>query len=160
VTRRWIPQISVIEIVVIGEFFACPDVANGTNNNPAFDFVGFAIRVAGVIDERSDTVAVNHVFAIEKTEQVCSRRLIVNRIRSFVGKSRAGVFNNDFPFCNRNRCVYAIAVDAGPANDESHPFEIIIAVLTAKIAEHAERIQGGPLIAERKPSEGGLRTNR
>ena len=59
-----IARIAVIEAVVIGQFLSRRNLPDGANNHSASDLVGFAVRVAGMIDEGSNTVAVDDPLAI------------------------------------------------------------------------------------------------
>src|SRR6185437_14352867 len=86
--------VAVVEVVVVGEFFAGGDVANGFNPDATSNFVGFAIRVAGVVEEHGHSVAVDDDGAVADAEQIGGWRVLVFGVGEFLGNARAGVFDD------------------------------------------------------------------
>jgi hypothetical protein len=54
---------AVIEAIIVSNFFACCDGADGLNPNAAANFAGLAVGVAAVIDEHCHAVAVDDDLA-------------------------------------------------------------------------------------------------
>jgi len=115
-----IVEISVVEVVVVGEFLARRNVADGSNENPAIDFIRLAIRIAGMVDESRDAIAVNHPLAIGQTKEICPRRMLVNVVGLIVGQLRAGVFDDNVALFNRSGSVHTIGMDLGSADNQCH----------------------------------------
>ena len=120
---RRIVEVSVIKVVVVGEFLACGNVADGSNENPAIDFIRLAIGIAGMINKGRDAIAINHPLAIGETEKICPWRVLVNVVCLVVGQLRAGVFDYDVAFLNRCGGVDSIGMDLRSANYQCHAIE-------------------------------------
>src|SRR5262249_56684659 len=72
------------------------------------------------IDKGSDTITVDHMLAIEEPKQVSARRVVVNRVRSFVSKPRSGVFGDNRSLLNKSCRVDTVGVNLRPANHQCH----------------------------------------
>src|SRR5580700_187456 len=76
----------VVEVVVPDKLFAGSYVPDGEEPDAAFDFVDFAVGIAGVIQVGTQAVAVDHRLAVVESIQVGARDAIVAAI---------GFFNRD-----------------------------------------------------------------
>src|SRR5579862_4028709 len=61
---------TVVEAIIVGDFLARRDVADGPDPHTAFDFFRLAIWIAAVIDEHGHTVAVDHYRAVAESKKV------------------------------------------------------------------------------------------
>src|SRR6266496_2347235 len=120
---RGIVEVSVIKVVIVGEFLACGDVANGADENPSINFIGFAVWIARVIDEGGNAVAVNDALAVCQSEEVGPRRMLINRVGLIIGQLGPGVFDDDVPLLDGSGRVNAVSVDVRSANNQGHVLE-------------------------------------
>ena len=117
---RRIVEVSVIKVVIVGEFLACGNVANSADKNPPINFIGLAVWIAGVIDEGGDAVSVNYPFAVRESEEVRPRGMVINRVSLIVGESRPGVFDDNVPLLDGSGGVNAVGVDVRSADNQGH----------------------------------------
>src|SRR5712692_1136251 len=113
-------RLSIVEVVIVGQFFSGLNIAQRDDPHLAPDLIGLAIRFAGMIDEGGHPVAVNNAFCAVQAEQIRARKIVVKIVGLFVGEVLAHVFHDQRPFANRPRGVAAVGVDARLANDERH----------------------------------------
>lgn len=52
--------VSIVEVVVVGQLLSGRDIANGNDPDASSYLVGFAIGIAGMIDEHGHAVSVDH----------------------------------------------------------------------------------------------------
>ena len=110
--------IAVVQVVVIGQLFACGDVANRRNPYPAANLFGFAIGIAGVVDEHRGAVAVDDLFAVAQAEEVGRQRILIFLIGHLFADAGAGVLDNAQAFLDRGHRIAAGGVDSGRTNDQ------------------------------------------
>jgi hypothetical protein len=111
---------AVEEAVVVGEFFASFDVAQGNYPHSSRDDVGFAIGFARMIDERSDAVAVDDMLSAVEPEKVRRGNVIVKVVGLFVGQALANVFNYESALADQQSGIATAGVDARFSKDQGH----------------------------------------
>lgn len=108
---RRIFEIPVIQVVVVGEFFAAADIAHRAYEDSAVNLVGLAVRVARMIDKCGDAVAIDHTLAVGQAKQVRTWGMLVNGVRLTIRQPRSRVFDNNVTFLNGFRGVDTVGVD-------------------------------------------------
>lgn len=111
---------AIVKTVVVTKLLARGDVAYGRDPYMAIDFLGFAIRVARMIDEHRDAVTVNDMGSVTNAEQVGDRLVLITAVGLFFVNQRTCIFDHARTFCDRRGGVATGGVDRGGANDETH----------------------------------------
>lgn len=111
---------AVEEAVVVRKFLARLNVSQRDDPNSARDDVGFAVRLAGMVDKSGDAVAVDNVFAAIQTEKIGHGYVVIKIVGLFVAEAQANVFQQARPFTDRSGRVTTARVDARFAENESH----------------------------------------
>jgi len=111
---------AVEEVVVVRELFARANVARGENPDFALYFIRLTIWIAGVIDERGDTVAVNHAIAVTYGEKIGDVAMLIELVAFFLGDARPGILDDLRTLLNRSSGENASGVNIGRANDNTH----------------------------------------
>ena len=112
--------LSIIEVVVVGQLFARRDVAQRDDPHLAANLIGLAVRLAGMIDEGSDSVAIDDALAAVESEQIGVLEIVVKVVGLFLGEGRADILHHQLALADGPRGVAAIRVDARLANHERH----------------------------------------
>ena len=112
--------VAVVQAIVVAKLFAGCDVADGHDPHAVIDFLGFAIRIAGVVDKHGDAVAIDHLGAVADSEQISDRLLFVAAVGLLLIDDGAGVFHYASRFFDRGVGVTTGSVNEGGANDEAH----------------------------------------
>ena len=101
------------EMIIVKEFLARSDIAQGVDENAPLRFADFAIGIAGMVDPLGFIPAnrrIDHPFTVADCEKIHSK------IIEFCGNTRpsnapASVFNNALAFPKRFRREHATAMD-------------------------------------------------
>ena len=108
---RRVIQIAVVQVVVVSQFLTSRDIPGGNNPHAAFDFVGLTIGVARVIDKRSYTFTINHVFTIREPKQIGPGMVVVKRVGLFDRNARPGVLDDAGALLDRSRSVATVRIN-------------------------------------------------
>jgi hypothetical protein len=97
----------VVEVIVPNQLFSWGDIAERKNPNVSFDFVDFAVGIAGVIQKRAQAFAVYDGLAVFQSVKVGPRGAVIAAVGLFRRDALAGVFDDAGSFANRSRSVDA-----------------------------------------------------
>lgn len=110
--------VGVVEVVLVGEFFAGLDGAEGDDEDPLVFFEGFAVGGAGVVDEHGGAEAVDDGAFGAEGEEVGDDAVLVAEVGFGFGQAGAIVLADAGAFRDGARGVAAGGVDGGGADDE------------------------------------------
>src|SRR5581483_5858588 len=111
VADRFVFQVAVVQVVVVTQFFARGNVPLGDDPDPSFDLVGLTIRIAAMIDERGQAIAVDDVLAVVQSKEIGAARRVVNRVGLLLRQARTGVLHDERALLDRGSRVAAGAVN-------------------------------------------------
>jgi hypothetical protein len=120
---RFVLEIAVIQVVIVGKFLSSFDLSNCGNDDFAINFVSFTIRIAAVINKGTRTVAVDHVRSVDQAEQIGARRVFVQSVGLGDRNSRARIFSDKSFFLDWLGGVAPISMDFRTANHQGHEAE-------------------------------------
>jgi len=102
---------AVVEAVVVGDFAAGGDVAEGDDEDSAIFFNGFGVAFAAVVDEHGGAEAVDDDPSVTESKEVGDGVVLVEVVGFFFGDAAAGVFGDAFAFGNDGGGITAGGVD-------------------------------------------------
>src|SRR5579875_1277944 len=111
--------LAVVEAVVVGQFFAGGNVANAFDVDAPVLLVGFAVGIAGVIDEHGHAMTVDHHLAIPYAKKIGEGATIIAIITLGLGDAFAGVFQHARPFGNVVQREASSGMNVGGTNDKA-----------------------------------------
>ena len=115
---RLIVFVTIVEVVVVGEFFSRSDVAQGDDPDVFVKLVSLAVGIAAVIDERRDAIPVDDVFALADAEEIGVRPLGIELVGLFLGEARTGVLDDVGTLRDGHRRIATGAMDTGLADQQ------------------------------------------
>ena len=116
-------------------------------------FFGFAVGVAGVVEEHGGAEAVDHGFAVADAEEVGHGQVFVFDVGAVLGHARAGVFDDEGAVADACGGVAACGVDRGGADDECHKSRVY-GLFARLLRPNRNGLHSGQMLALRNNSVG------
>src|SRR5579883_816017 len=116
--HRWIVVVSVVQVVVVGQFFPGHNVAQSDDPDMFVELVGFTVGIAAMVDESCDRVAIDHAVAFADAEQVGIGAVAVELVGLLLGDPRPGVLDNVRALGDVDQGIAAAAVDPRAADQQ------------------------------------------
>jgi len=111
---------AIKQAVVVGQLFAGLDIAQSNNPNVSRNDVGFAVGLTGMVDKRSNAVAIDHVLAAVETEEIRHRHVIIEIVGLLVAQAFADVLHDESAFSDSRGGVTTTGMNARFLKDEGH----------------------------------------
>jgi hypothetical protein len=112
--------VAVVEVVIVGKFFVCLNIADGLDPDPAPLLVSFTIGLAGMIDEHGGAVTIDYDFAVAKSKKIGCWRVLILLISKFFADTRASVFHHPSARLNGRGGVASGSMNGRGSNDQAH----------------------------------------
>jgi len=116
-------EVGVVEVVLVDKFFAGGDVAGCDDVDMAAEVFGFAVGVAGVIEEHACAEAVDDLVALADAEEVSNHALGVADVGEVFREAWAVVLENALTATDGVECDAAGSVDSGGLDQKTRRSE-------------------------------------
>lgn len=117
---------AIEKVVVVGEFLARMNVANGDNPYLSVDLIGLAVGITGMIDECGNTVSIDDAITISHGEKISDVAMFVDFVAFFFGNARPRIFDDLCAPLDRSSSKDAGSVNFRGSNDQSHVREVLL----------------------------------
>lgn len=111
--------IGVVQVVLVDQFLTWLDIAYGFDEDAVAHGHGFAIRIAGVVEEHRRAEAVDDFRIAVNAEEIRHRTVGIANIGLALGDARATVFGHSAAARNAVQRVAASCVDVGRPDNET-----------------------------------------
>jgi hypothetical protein len=110
--------VGVVEVVFVGEFLSCADVAERADEDVIVVIFGLAVRGAGVIDEHGCTETVNDHVAVAVSEEIGDKSVSIALVSDVLCHAGTVILTDAFTLLDGACCVATGGMNSRGANDE------------------------------------------
>ena len=111
--------VRVIEVVLVDQFFAGGDVADGADEDSTARLLALAVGRAGVVEEHRRSKAVDYIAVVPEAEDIGDDAVGVALIDQLFGEARAVVLDDAAAARDGVQRVAPSGVDGGGADEEA-----------------------------------------